>query len=396
MPDEFFPGSFPIVLSLHSIHSLLQSKQWDGPTKPLEAHLQTDIKLALQQLEREKGIPKEFLLSALEQAMASALRRRVGEELPNLIIRIDTQTGKIHPFLRKTVVPLVADLSQEITLEQAKEKGFQVEVGDSLEEDFPIDDRDLGRLAAQAAKQVMLQKLREAEDDLLYEEYKKYEGKLISGTVHRREGKNVFVDLGKLEGLLPKSEQAPTEPYRYHERYQFYLLEVRKATKGPTIILSRTQPDIVRFLFAKEVPEIQEGIVQIKSIAREPGYRTKMALTTTLDRVDPVGACVGTKGVRVQPVVDELRGEKIDIIRYNPVLSEFIKASLSPATISEVKLNPEKKSAVVIVPDDQLSLGIGRGGQNVRLAARLCGIRIDIFSETQYREREKQNKEKLP
>lgn len=348
-----------------------------------------DIKLALQQLAREKGIPQEFLLSALEQAMASAYRRKIGNNLLNLVIKIDAQTGKIRSFLQKTVVTKVVNPQTEIALEQATREGFQVEVNDTIEQDFPISDKDLGRLAAQAAKQVMLQKLREAEDDLLYEEYKKYEGKLISGKVHRREGRNVYVDLGKLEGMLPRSEQVYSENYRFHERYQFYVLEVRKTSKGPVIILSRVHPELVKKLFEKEVPEIQEGIVEITRIAREPGYRTKVALTSKLDRVDPVGACVGTKGVRVQPVVDELMGEKIDIIRYNPNLSEFIKAALSPAEVSQVILDDEKKHATVIVPDDQLSLGIGKGGQNVRLAAKLCGIRIDIFSQAQFKKKKK-------
>lgn len=347
-----------------------------------------DLLMALQQIEREKGIPREFLVSALEQAMGSAYRRKVGQDLPNLVIKFDLKKATIRAYLQKVVVESPENPELEISAEEAKRQGFKnTEIGDTVEEPYPID--DLGRLAAQAAKQVMLQKLREAEDDMLYEEFKSREGQIVSGVIQRREGRNVYVDLAKIEGFLPRSEQVQFEAYRFHERYQFLALEIRKGPRGPTVVLSRQHPELVSRLFEREVPEIQSGAVQIRSIAREPGYRTKIAVHSTMARVDPVGACVGTRGTRVQPIVDELRGEKIDIIRFNPNLAEFLTAALSPATVQRVMVSQDKQVATVIVPDDQLSLAIGRGGQNVRLASKLCNVKVDIYSISQYEQKQR-------
>lgn len=351
--------------------------------------------MALQQIEREKGIPREFLVSALEQAMGSAYRRKIGEELPNLVIKFDLKKATIQAYLQKVVVESPSNPELEISPEAAKQQGFKnTEIGDTVEEPYPIP--DLGRLAAQAAKQVMLQKLREAEDDMLYEEFKSREGQIVSGLIHRREGRNIYVDLAKIEGFLPRSEQVPFEAYRFHERYQFLALEIRKGPRGPTVVLSRQHPELVLRLFEREVPEIQSGAVQIRSIAREPGYRTKIAVHSTMARVDPVGACVGTRGTRVQPIVDELRGEKIDIIRFNPNLVEFLTAALSPAAVHRVTVSDNKQVATVIVPDDQLSLAIGKGGQNVRLASKLCNVKIDIYSVSQYEEKHRKEAAEAP
>jgi N utilization substance protein A len=304
----------------------------------------------LEQLEREKGIKKEVLIEAVESALLSAMRKVVesGPE-DELKVQVDRSTGKIHAFKNK----------EEIT---------------SI---------DFGRIAASTARQVIIQKIREAEKEVVFNEFQARVGEIVSGTVYRFEKGNVIVDLlGKAEGILPKREQSPLEEFRQGQRIRAYVVEVKKESKGPQIILSRTHPNIVKKLFELEVPEIYEGIVEIKSIARQPGERTKIAVWSKNDKVDSVGACVGMRGNRVRNIVTELHGEKIDIVRYNEDIREYIKAALSPAKIAEIKLDKEKLKAEVIVEDDQLSLAIGKHGQNVRLASKLIGWDLDIRTKT--------------
>jgi N utilization substance protein A len=304
----------------------------------------------LEQLEREKGIKKEILIEAVESALLSAVRKVIGVN-PNdeLKVEVDRSTGKIHAFKNK----------EEIT---------------SI---------DFGRIAASTARQVIIQKIREAEKEVVFNEFQARVGEIVSGTVYRFEKGNIIVDLlGKAEGILPKREQSSAEDFRQGQRIRTYVVEVRKETKGPQIILSRAHPNLVKKLFELEVPEIYEGIVEIKSIARQPGERTKLAVWSKNDRVDSVGACVGMRGNRVRNIVTELHGEKIDIVRYYDDIKEYIKAALSPAKIAEIKLDKEKLKAEVIVEDDQLSLTIGKHGQNVRLASKLIGWELDIRTKS--------------
>lgn len=304
----------------------------------------------LEQIEREKGIKKEVLIEAVESALVSAVRKAM-EVSPEEALRVelDRNTGKFRAFRNE----------QEIS---------------SI---------DFGRIAASTARQVIIQKIREAEKDVVFNEFQGRVGELVSGSVYRFEKGNIVVDLlGKAEGILPKREQSPKEEFRQNQRIRAYILDVRKESKGPQIILSRTHPNLVKELFELEVPEIYEGIVEIKSIAREPGERTKIAVWSKNEKVDCVGACVGMRGNRVRNIVNELQGEKIDIVRYSEDIKEYIKAALSPAEVSEIKLDKEHLKAEVIVDDDQSSLAIGKHGQNVRLASRLIGWELDIRSKT--------------
>ena len=309
---------------------------------------------AIYDLEKEKGISKDILIEAIESALVSAYKKNYGTS-QNVRVNIDREEGDIDVFMRMDVVEEIEDELTQISLEEAQEIDPRYEVGDVVE--YQVTPKDFGRIAAQTAKQVVVQRI-------------------SNGTI--------FVDMGKTEALLPVTEQVPGEKYNVNDRIKVYIMDVKKTAKGPQVFLSRSHPAIVKRLFELEVPEIQDGTVEIKSIAREAGSRTKMAVYTEDENVDPVGACVGNRGVRVQAVVDELFGEKIDIITWSDDPKVLIKNVLSPAKVEEVIIDDDEKSALAIVPDYQLSLAIGKEGQNVRLAARLCGWKIDIKSHSQY------------
>lgn len=343
---------------------------------------------ALRQIEREKDIPFEQLIETIESALSSAYRRAFSDAA-EVKLHMDSKGKGLRPVLQKIVVEVVENPHRELTLKDAQRRNPVAKLGDVLDVDLPAD--GFGRIAAQTAKQVVVQRIREAEREKVYDEFAHRVGDVITGVVQRREQRNAFVLLGKVEALLPYSEQVPGEPYRFNDRLKVYLLEVKRTTKGPQVIVSRSHPSLIRRLFELEVPEIEDGTVVIKSVAREAGARSKIAVTSTDEKVDPVGACVGHRGSRVQAVVNELYGEKIDIIRWHEKVGDFIREALSPAKPMSVAVNDEAKSAYVVVPDSQLSLAIGKEGQNVRLAARLTSWRIDIRSETQDRERKLQD-----
>jgi len=321
---------------------------------------------ALRQIEREKGLDAETVIHALEAALLSAYRKNYPEEGEEEEVRVmvDREVGSIHVYARRV----------------------NPETGE--EEDIEVTPKDFGRIAAQTAKQVILQRIREAERDLMYEEFHEKVGDIVTGIVQQSDQRYTLVDLGKVEALLPMSEQIRGERYRHGMRLKVYIVEVRKTSKGPQVIVSRTHPGLLKRLFELEVPEIAEGYVEIKAVAREPGQRSKIAVYSRDRNVDPVGACVGARGSRVRMVVNELRGEKVDIVPWSEDPREFIANALSPAKVKEVIIHPEDQSCEVIVPDHQLSLAIGKEGQNARLAARLTGWRIDIKSESQVREAE--------
>ncbi len=337
---------------------------------------------ALEQIEEEKGIPREEILSMIEAALASAFRKDYGDKDQNVVVEFDPQNMSSKIYDLKTVVGEVTDAQKEISLEDAKEIDSKYKVGDEIKTDItPKEGTNFGRIAAQTAKQVIIQRMREAERNIVFSEYKSKERTLQNGTVQRVEGDTVLVDLGKATGVLFPSEQIRGEKYQPGQRVKVLVLHVEPANKGPKITLSRSHPDMVRKLFELEVPEIYSGAVEIKAIAREAGSRTKIAVFSNQDGIDPIGACVGQRGTRVQTVMNELGGEKIDIIEWNDDPIKLIANALSPAKILNVQLDMEEKSARVGVLEDQLSLVIGKSGQNVRLAARLTGWKIDINGE---------------
>jgi N utilization substance protein A len=335
----------------------------------------------VQQIARDNDMSPEALLEILESALVTAYRKNYPAQNGEIRVSIDRSHPNIQVFCQKVVVEDEVLEGNEILLEEAKELDPNAELGSIVEID--VTPTTFGRIAAQTAKQVMVQRLREADRERVYEEYSERLGEVVTGVVLRREFKNILIGLGKIEAVLPPQEQVPTEPYRYNDRIKVYMLEVRRSPKGPQVIVSRTHPSLIRRLFELEVPEIADGIVTIKSVAREPGARSKIAVHSRDEKIDPVGSCVGHRGSRVQQVVNELYDEKIDIVRWSPDLGSFIGEALSPAKVVSVTLNEEAKSAFVIVPDNQLSLAIGKSGQNVRLAARLTAWRIDIRSESQ-------------
>ncbi|HEY8462516.1 MAG TPA: transcription termination factor NusA [Bacillota bacterium] len=338
---------------------------------------------ALEQVEKEKGISKDILLDAIETALASAYKRDQ-KAAQSIEVRIDPDNGEFHVYTHKTVVEAVEDEKNEIALEDAQKINPIYELGDLVE--FEIFPKEFGRIAAQTAKQVVVQRIREAERSIIYEEFANRVGDLITGIVQRFEQRNIFVDLGRLEGILPANEQMPNERYEQGTRLKTYIVEVKKTTKGPQVLLSRARTGLLKRLLELEVPEIQDGLVEIRAIAREPGNRSKVAVYSRDPQIDPVGSCVGARGIRIQMIVRELKGEKIDVIPWSADPIEFIISALSPAKVSEVKILPSKKTAIVIVPDFQLSLAIGKEGQNARLAAKLTGWKIDIKSQSQAEE----------
>ena len=336
---------------------------------------------AIEALEREKGISKDVLIEAIESALVSAYKKNYGTS-QNVRVNIDHESGDIDVFMRRDIVEEVEDPFSQASLEEAQEIDPAYELGDVIE--YQVTPKDFGRIAAQTAKQVVVQRIRETERGMIYDDYISRQSEVVTGVVQRISGETVFVSMGRAEGILSANEQIPGERYRVNERIKVYVMDVKKTTKGPQVFLSRTHPGLVKRLFELEVPEIQEGVVEIRSIAREAGSRTKIAVCTYDENVDPVGSCVGTRGSRVQAVVDELAGEKIDIISWSDEPGKLISSALSPAKVEMVLIDEEEKSATVVVPDYQLSLAIGKEGQNVRLAAKLCGWKIDIKSHTQY------------
>lgn len=345
-----------------------------------------DFIVAIAQICTERGLSKETVLNAVEQALVSAYKRNYGGAA-NISAKIDPNTGKVKIFAQKTIVDNVLDPRAEITLDNARAIDPMVEIGGQVAIESTPD--NFGRIAAQTAKQVVLQRIREAERDTLYTTFHEREGEIVQGTVKTIEQGNITVDLGRLEGVLIKNEQIPTERYRHNQKIRALITEVNKSSRGPQVLLSRTHRNMLRRLLEIEVPEIFNGLVEIKSIAREAGQRSKVAVSATQDGIDPVGACVGQRGVRIQAIVNELSGEKIDVIEWNPNPQIFIASALSPAKVTQVSLSEDDngdKVATVVVADKQLSLAIGKEGQNARLAAKLTGWRIDIKSEVQINE----------
>lgn len=343
-----------------------------------------ELILALEELEKEKGIKKKYLLEAIETALVTAYKRNF-DSLENVRVEMDHQTGATHVYAIKEVMEKANDEDTEISLKEAQKINPDLKEGDTVETE--IVPRDFGRIAAQTAKQVIIQKLREVEREIVYNEFNERKGEIVSGLIQKADHNIVVMDLGKLEGVMPLKEQIPTEHYKVNDKIKGYVLDVEKGAKGaPQVIVSRSHPDFVRKLLEFEIPEIYEGVIEIKSVSRDPGYRSKVAVYSPDQNIDPVGSCVGQKGVRIQNVINELNGEKIDVIEWNEDPSIYIASALLPAKILAVDIKEEEKFAQVVVPDDQLSLAIGKSGQNARLAARLTNWKIDIKSETQFRE----------
>ena len=341
-----------------------------------------ELKRLIEQVSRDKGIDKDLLLNTILDAVRSAAKKKYGPKQDNIEVSLAEDTGEIEVFQFKEVVEAVDDPDRQISLAEAQQLDPEAQLGDSL--GIKLDASSFGRIAAQSAKQVIIQGMRDAERDLVYEDYKDRQGELINGIVQRQDKAGLIVNLGRTEALLPYAEQVPREVYRQGDRIRAYVLEVKRHAKGPQVILSRMTDKFLTALFEAEVPEIQEGIVQIMAVAREPGSRAKIAVTSKDADVDPVGACVGMKGSRVQNIVQELRGEKIDIVPWNPDPAKFATQALAPAEVSRIVIDDENRSMEIIVPDDQLSLAIGKRGQNVRLAAKLTGWKIDVKSESKY------------
>ena len=340
--------------------------------------MKSDFLLAITQLSAEKNLPKEIVISAVEAALISAYRKDNFAPNQNISVKINPTSGKVEVRAEKTVVEVPSDSRREISLADARRAKPDAQVGETIE--VEATPHNAGRIAAQTAKQVILQRLHEAEHSVIFEEYAGKEGSIVTGLVQRIEPKQILLDLGRTEAVLPQAEQVRNERYRVGQRLKVLLLEVVRAAKGPMLVVSRSHPDLLRRLFELEVPEIFNGIVEIKSIAREAGYRSKVAVAARQQGIDPVGCCVGLRGIRIQNIVNELNGERIDVVTWHSDTSIFIANALSPAQILSVGLNKEGVVATVVVPDKQLSLAIGKEGQNVRLAAKLTGTRIDIKS----------------
>ena len=339
-----------------------------------------ELKRLIEQMGKDRGLDKEIIIEALEAAMLSAARKKLGPQV-DVEAHYNEETGEIEVFQFRVVVEKVTDPDTQISLTYARQElDAEAEPGDSL--GAKIDASTFGRIAVQTAKQIIIQKVKDAERDNVYEEYKDRKGEIVNGFVQRFEGGSIIVNLGRAECVIPTSEQIHREVYKRGERIRAYLLEVKRITKGPQIILSRTHPHFLRALFEIEVPEISEGLIEIINVAREPGKRSKISVRTYDKDIDPVGACVGMRGSRVQSVVQELRGEKIDIVPFSNDAVQYVCSALSPAKVSRVFVDDEHHSMLVVVPDDQLSLAIGKNGQNVRLAVKLTGWKLDVKSET--------------
>jgi len=345
-------------------------------------NMNKDLFFAIEQIERAKGISRDTLKQAIEAALLSAYKKNFKGVHKSVEVILDPSTGDVKVFTHKYINPEngeTIDIDEYEALSSQSPNRFGSGPGEIIQ--VEITPKDFGRIAAQTAKQVIMQRIREAERSLVYDEFLERAEDIVTGVVNRREGKNIIVDLEKIESLLPPNEQIQSENYRIGARMKFYIIEVKKTSRGPRIVLSRSHPGLVKRLFELEVPEVHDGFVIIKAIAREPGARTKIAVESRDLKVDPIGSCIGNKGTRVKHVTDELRGEKIDIIRWSNDPKVFISDALSPAQVTLVELDPNSNTARVFVPNDQLSLAIGKEGQNARLSARLTGWRIDIKSD---------------
>lgn len=343
-----------------------------------------ELEVALIALEKEKGIKKEYLMEQIEAALITAYKNNY-KDSENVKVVVDRVTGETHIFSVKEIVEEMENPVTQITKSEAAKINKQLQVGETI--DIELNPRNFGRIAAQTAKQVIIQKLREAERDIVFGEFNERKGEIVSGIVQKADTGVIVLDLGKLEGIMPAKEQIPVEKYKVNDKVKAYVVDVVRGSKGaPQVIVSRTAGEFVKKLFEFEIPEIYEGLIEVKSVSRDPGNRCKVAVHAQNENIDPVGSCVGQKGVRIQNIINELSGEKIDVIEWNEDPSIFISSSLLPAKVMAVDINEEENSARVIVPDDQLSLAIGKSGQNARLAARLTGWKIDIKSETQFRE----------
>ena len=342
--------------------------------------MNADFVQAIFELGKEKGISPELLYQAVEEALITAYKKNFGSS-QNVRVDLNKQTGEIHVYARKNIVENVNDSSQEIELAEARKIDPNYELDDIVE--IEVTPKNFGRIAAQNAKQVVVQRIREAERGMVFEKFSSRENDIVNGVVQRLENRNVYIDLGRAEAILMPNEQIPGEVYQHHDRIKTYIVEVKKTNKGPQIMVSRTHPGLLKRLFELEVPEIHDGLVEIKSVAREPGMRSKISVYTKDENIDPVGACVGQKGMRVQTIVNELRGEKIDIVKYSSNPEQYVANALSPAKVLMAVADENEKICRVVVPDYQLSLAIGKEGQNARLAAKLTGWKIDIKSESQ-------------
>ncbi|MEF3696270.1 transcription termination factor NusA [Desulfolutivibrio sp.] len=349
-----------------------------------------ELKKAIDQISKDRGIDRDLLVDTLEEAVRSSVARKYGDHL-DFEVGYNEEQGEIDVYQFKVVAEEVEDPDAEITLEEARAIDPNVQIDDEM--GFKLKIEDLGRIAAQSAKQVIIQRMRDAEQEIIYEEYKDRKGEIVSGIIQRRDRSGWIINLGRTEALLPKEEQIPRERYKRGDRVQAFIIEVLPQGRGPQIIVSRTHGDYMSALFSREVPEVADGTVRILGVSRDPGSRAKVAVMSKDRDVDPVGACVGIRGSRIQNIVQELRGERIDIVVWSPDIAGFARNALSPASVSRIIVDEEEKTLEVVVPDDQLNLAIGRKGQNVKLAAKLLGWKIDIFTESRFGELNASRKE---
>lgn len=343
----------------------------------------SELKKAIDQISKDRGIDRDLLVDTLEEAVRSAVHRKYGDTM-DIEVTFNEELGEIEVYQFKVVADEVHDEVSEINLEEAREHDPNVQIDDEM--GFKLAIEDLGRIAAQSAKQVIIQRMRDAEQEIIFEEFKDRKGEIVSGIIQRRDRTGWIINLGRTEALLGKDEQIPRERYKRGDRVQAYIIDVLKESRGPQVLVSRSHPDYMVELFKREVPEVADGTVKIMGVSRDPGLRAKVAVYSRERDVDPVGACVGIRGSRIQNVVQELRGERIDIVVWSPDIARYAQHALSPAVISRIAVYDEDEALEVIVPDDQLTLAIGRKGQNVKLASRLLGWKIDIFTESRYAE----------
>jgi len=361
-----------------------EGKKMKKESKNSKAIDAKELITAMDELEKEKGIKKEVLIESIETALITAYKRNFDSSADNVKVVMDNETGETHLYIEKDVVEVVEDEKLQISLEQAQKISKKLQMGDKAQ--IEVVPKNFGRIAAQTAKQVIIQKIREVSREVMFNEFSQQKGEIVSGIIQKADSGAVIVDLGKLEGVMVQKEQVPTEKYRVNDKIRAYILDVEKGVKGaPQVMISRAHADFVRKLFELEIPEIYEGVIEIKSISRDAGNRSKIAVYSPNENIDPVGSCVGQKGIRIQNIINELNGEKIDVIEWNEDPSIYISAALLPAKVLAVDIKEEEKFAQVIVPDDQLSLAIGKSGQNARLAAKLTNWKIDIKSESQFR-----------
>jgi len=340
--------------------------------------MKTELKAAITQLSAERNLPKEVVLAALESALASAYKKDASALEQDVLVKVDPNVGEIDFYVQKVIVESATNPNREISIDEARKLRPTAQVGDVIS--IECTPRNIGRIAAQAAKQVVLQRLREAEQRIIYEEFTGREGEVVTGAIQFTEPQRIYVRLNRTEAIFPSSERIPGEHYYKGQRLKFYLLKIVPGGKGPQIIVSRSHPNLMRQLFELEIPEVHNGLVELKAIAREAGHRTKVAVATTQENIDPVGCCLGPRGIRLQSIINELHGEKIDVIQWDTDPGIFISNALSPAQVANIKIDEERNAATVVVPDKQLSLAIGKEGQNARLAAKLTCWRIDIKS----------------